>query len=37
MLVAPYVALCRTTMDVAADRLDASGRALVEEVLERWS
>ena len=36
-LVAPYVALCRTAMDVAGDRLDGPGRARIEEVLARWS
>ena len=36
-LVAPYVALCLTAMDLAGDRLDRAGRARVEEVLARWS
>jgi len=36
-LVAPYVALCRTAMDVADDRLPQSGRLAIEEVLARWS
>jgi predicted short-subunit dehydrogenase-like oxidoreductase (DUF2520 family) len=36
-LVGPYVALCRAAIDVAADRLDGSGRSAIEEVLARWS
>ncbi len=36
--VTPYVVLCRVCLDVgtAAGRLDAEGRAGVEEVLARW-
>ena len=36
-LVAPYVALCRTAMDVAGDRLATADRAAIEEVLTRWT
>ncbi len=36
-LVVPYVALCRTAMDVAGTRLPSVDRARVEEVLARWS
>jgi predicted short-subunit dehydrogenase-like oxidoreductase (DUF2520 family) len=36
-LVAAYVTLCRVAIDVAGPRLDAGGRAAVEEVLDRWS
>ncbi len=37
--VGPYVALARAALDVAegSGRLDASGRAAVEEVLDRWT
>lgn len=35
--VAAYVVLCRASLDVAGERLDASGRAAVEEVLDRWT
>ena len=36
-LVAPYVALCRAAMVVAGDRVPASSRPAIEEVLARWS
>jgi len=36
-LVAPYVALCRTAMLVAGDRLAEPARPAIEEVLARWS
>ena len=36
-LVAPYVALCRTAMLVAGDRLVEPARPAIEEVLARWS
>lgn len=36
-LVAPYVALCRAAMVVAGDRVAASRRPAIEEVLARWS
>ena len=36
-LVASYVALCRTAMLVAGDRLAGPARPAIEEVLARWS
>jgi len=36
-LVAPYVALCRTSLGVAGDRVPQTGRDAIEEVLARWS
>jgi predicted short-subunit dehydrogenase-like oxidoreductase (DUF2520 family) len=36
-LVAPYVALCRTAMLVAGERLAGPARPAIEEVLARWS
>jgi predicted short-subunit dehydrogenase-like oxidoreductase (DUF2520 family) len=37
--IAAYVALCRVALDLAerGGRLDATGRATVEEALERWA
>ena len=35
--VAAYIALCRAALDLAGERLDAAGRAAVEEVRDRWT
>jgi len=36
-LVAPYVAMCRASMELAGERLSSEGRASIEGVLAAWS